>query len=284
MYERREAGGSVDHVFHVQSETGPVAQVRLTPSAPVADRFERRFIESDPLGSIGRVTDKNGGLVEQLWFDPFGRRIESNGQPLATPPSDVKLGFTGHRHDDDLGLIDMKGRIYDPRQRRFLTGDPLVGEPLSGQSFNRYAYVRNNPLRYIDPSGFDAEGSDPYIDGTGAQNWRQSTQIVVTPPAPAPVQADPNKKLNLASNLGADAAGMIGPPPPPDARRRCAGSGAERDARPPARAGGRWSRGRRERHGPRVSGTACSRGSGSRTGSLERTGGRTWPMLRSTTR
>ena len=222
LYERREAGGTVDHVFYVQSETGPVTQVRLTPSAPVANRFERRFIESDPLGSIGRVTDKSGGLVEQLWFDPFGRRIESNGQPLATPPSDVKLGFTGHRHDDDLGLIDMKGRIYDPRQRRFLTGDPLVGEPLSGQSFNRYAYVRNNPLRYVDPSGFDADAADPQctsaMGGCGNTGFGTEARIEgAVPSAPAPVQADPNKKLNLASNLGADAAGMIGPPPPPDA-------------------------------------------------------------------
>jgi hypothetical protein len=48
----------------------------------------------------------------------------------------------------------MNGRIYDPLLGRFLSADRGVQFPWDLQSFNRYSYVQNNPLRYVDPSGF----------------------------------------------------------------------------------------------------------------------------------
>jgi RHS repeat-associated protein len=55
---------------------------------------------------------------------------------------------------DDLGLVHMNGRIYDPLLGRFLSADVLVQVPGDLQSYNRYSYVRNNPLSYTDPTGF----------------------------------------------------------------------------------------------------------------------------------
>jgi RHS repeat-associated protein len=52
------------------------------------------------------------------------------------------------------GLIHMNGRVQDSVTGRFLSPDPYVTEPGSTQGFNRYTYVRNNPLSYVDPSGF----------------------------------------------------------------------------------------------------------------------------------
>jgi uncharacterized protein RhaS with RHS repeats len=49
----------------------------------------------------------------------------------------------------------MNGRVQDPLIGRFLSPDPLVPDPFDGQSFNRYSYVRNNPLSRVDPTGFD---------------------------------------------------------------------------------------------------------------------------------
>jgi hypothetical protein len=48
----------------------------------------------------------------------------------------------------------MNGRVYDPVLGRFLSPDPIVQAPYDTQGLNRYAYVRNNPMRYTDPSGF----------------------------------------------------------------------------------------------------------------------------------
>ena len=49
----------------------------------------------------------------------------------------------------------MNGRVYDPRLGRFLSPDPIVGDPTSSQSWNLYSYVGNNPLSYVDPTGLD---------------------------------------------------------------------------------------------------------------------------------
>ena len=46
----------------------------------------------------------------------------------------------------------MNGRIYDPELGRFLSADPTMQHPYSTQGQNRYAYVQNNPLKYVDMS------------------------------------------------------------------------------------------------------------------------------------
>src|SRR5262249_12000721 len=59
--------------------------------------------------------------------------------------------FTGHEHLDNLSLVHMNGRVYDPYLGRFLSADPFVPHPQLTQSYNRYSYTRNNPLNLIDP-------------------------------------------------------------------------------------------------------------------------------------
>jgi RHS repeat-associated protein len=84
--------------------------------------------------------------------------------PTTTGASDneddlIPRGFTGHEMMDDLGLIHMNGRIYDPRLGRFLSADQVVQAPLIHQSYNRYSYCFNNHLGLVDPSGY--EGTPP---------------------------------------------------------------------------------------------------------------------------
>ena len=73
-----------------------------------------------------------------------------------SPNTLTARGFTGHRHLRGLGLIHMKGRVYDPEIGRFMSPDPFIQSPMNSQSFNRYSYVLNNPLSLVDPSGYIA--------------------------------------------------------------------------------------------------------------------------------
>jgi RHS repeat-associated protein len=59
-----------------------------------------------------------------------------------------------HEHLDEMGLVHMNGRIYDPLIGRFMSADPIIQAPSMLQSHNRYAYVMNNPLNLTDPSGY----------------------------------------------------------------------------------------------------------------------------------
>jgi RHS repeat-associated protein len=60
-----------------------------------------------------------------------------------------------HEHIDEMGIINMNGRIYDPFIGRFMSADPYIQARSDLQSYNRYAYVRNNPLNKTDPSGYN---------------------------------------------------------------------------------------------------------------------------------
>jgi len=112
-----------------------------------------RFISlhSDHLGSATLTTDINGNRVGDLRYTPYGvTRYEWGSIP-------TNRRFTGQRWDSVLGLYDYRARHYDPALGRFISADPLVPEPGNPQALNQYAYVYNNPLGYIDPTGHFSE-------------------------------------------------------------------------------------------------------------------------------
>ncbi len=152
LYERRQdvAAGTIEHVFYLQGEGGPVAQITYEESS---GEETARYLQHDGLGSVALVMDGAGTVHDRRFFEPFGQRIDANGGPFSGGMAGVELGFSGHRHDGDLGLIDMRGRVYDPLQKHFLSPDPLIGAPLSGHDLNRYSYAWNNPLSIVDPTG-----------------------------------------------------------------------------------------------------------------------------------
>ncbi|WP_437734865.1 RHS repeat-associated core domain-containing protein [Sorangium sp. So ce1335] len=145
------ASGTVQHRYHVHS---PERVVAIVTRGGTDDGT--RYVHVDHLGSIDALTDEDGDVIERRSYDPFGQRRNPvwGERPPASFPSETTQGFTGHESDDELGLVNMKGRIYDPRLGRFLTTDPIISLPFFGQSWNPYSYVLNNPLAYVDPGGF----------------------------------------------------------------------------------------------------------------------------------
>ena len=61
----------------------------------------------------------------------------------------------GHEHLPWFGLVNMNARLYDPAVGRFLSPDPIIQDITNSQSFNRYTYVINNPLKYNDTTGME---------------------------------------------------------------------------------------------------------------------------------
>ncbi|MGK3966026.1 RHS repeat-associated core domain-containing protein [Sorangium sp. So ce118] len=160
LYERVTdmATGAVEHRYNVHSPERVVAIVTRGGAEPGT-----RYVHVDHLGSVDALTGEDGEVTERRSYDPFGQRRDPVwGQPApASFSSGTTRGFTGHEGDEELGLVNMKGRVYDPRIGRFLTTDPIMQAPLSGQSWNPYSYVRNDPLNHVDPSGFQAEPEGP---------------------------------------------------------------------------------------------------------------------------
>ena len=112
------------------------------------------YIHKDSLGSVDTVTNSRAQIVLRNTYTPFGALLSSLNPNTKFKKEDLR-GYTSHKQLYSFNLIDMGGRMYDPRISRFLSVDPLISMPYNSQRYNRYNYVMNNPLKYIDPSGYD---------------------------------------------------------------------------------------------------------------------------------
>ncbi len=157
LFERSVASADVSNVHYVLADGRAVAQVtkvQAVPDGPVTQPAQVLYLHDDHQGNVVQTTDSSGLVRDTFDYDPFGRRIDRNGNYLPPQRRPIRRGYTGHEHDDELDLINMRGRIFDPVARRFLTPDPFIPNPLGSQSYNRYSYVENNPTTFIDPTGF----------------------------------------------------------------------------------------------------------------------------------
>ncbi len=109
------------------------------------------WLHGDHLGSATLATDASGNRVGELRYTPYG------GVRWAWGIFPTDRLYTGQRWEASLGLYDYQARYYDPALGRFLQPDTLVPEPGNPQALNRYAYVYNNPLRYVDLTGHFSE-------------------------------------------------------------------------------------------------------------------------------
>lgn len=133
-------------------------------SAPAIWRSEQKsgavdnnyyYLHRDYLGSILLITDGNGNAKEKRHFDAWGKAVkitDGNNNPL-NKLTFLDRGYTGHEHLQGIKLIHMNGRLYDPHLKRFLSPDNYIQDISNTQNYNRYGYVLNNPLMYVDPSG-----------------------------------------------------------------------------------------------------------------------------------
>ena len=109
----------------------------------------KNYYHNDHLGSTSVMTNQSGVLVEETKYDPWGE--------VKTGGTKSKFLFTGQEKDLETNLNYYNARYYDSHIRRFTQPDDIIQNVYDPQSLNRYSYVRNNPLRYTDPTGHYAE-------------------------------------------------------------------------------------------------------------------------------
>lgn len=112
------------------------------------------FLHADHLGSTVLTTDEGGTVTSQAAYTPYGSPLAETSQPY---------GFAGEERDAEAGLQNLGARAYDPLLGRFTAPDPLFltqPERCAQQptECNLYAYARNAPTRWVDPSGTAGEG------------------------------------------------------------------------------------------------------------------------------
>jgi RHS repeat-associated protein len=158
----------------------------------------RRHFSVDHLGSPRAITLDNGTLLGQQEFGPFGGGGASDGGPLQ---------FTGHERDaalygnGDSSIPDnMHARLADVGEGRFLVfdqGDSASRRRL--QSWNKYSYVENNPLKLVDEDGKIAKEAIGAVAGAFVGVWVESIQ-----------QIRSGRPVNNRRLLGAILGGAVG--------------------------------------------------------------------------
>ena len=130
-------------------------------SAPIAVKSDGSsnqkylYLQRDYQGSIMTIADQTGAVIEKRLFDTWGNivKVQDGAGNTLAGLSVLDRGYTGHEHIQSVGLINMNGRLYDPKLHRFLQPDNNIQDLFNTQNYNRYGYVLNNPLKYTDPSG-----------------------------------------------------------------------------------------------------------------------------------
>jgi RHS repeat-associated protein len=121
------------------------------------------YYHPDHLGSTSLITDEAANTVERTRYYPFGAVLSGGAE---------KHGYTDQELDAETGLMYYNARYYSPELRRFVAADPIIQDVYDPQTLNRYAYVRNNPIILVDPSGKSFEDSDLYCqDKYGIPGW-----------------------------------------------------------------------------------------------------------------
>jgi RHS repeat-associated protein len=118
------------------------------------------YRHSDWVGSSRFASTPARALYFDGAYAPFGENYAQTGT--------TDLSFTGMNQDTVSNLFDFPAREYNGIHGRWPSPDPAgIGSlhPGDPQSLNRYAYVRNNPLRLTDPSGLDSIEDDPSFLG-----------------------------------------------------------------------------------------------------------------------
>jgi RHS repeat-associated protein len=159
-------------------------------------RVDVAYVHDDHLGSTDLVTDVSGNVQARFSYDAWGARKTRSWTRAPAGPDGTPLvdhGYTGHEHDDEWGVIHMRGRAYDPAMRRMTSVDPFVVNPFGVQAFNRYSYVLNDPINLVDPTGYipDVNSGLPTVNGRpmGPEDtWIGEETLVFGRRAPGPTE------------------------------------------------------------------------------------------------
>ncbi|MEE4265201.1 MAG: RHS repeat-associated core domain-containing protein [Desulfobacteraceae bacterium] len=114
--------------------------------AKITASGQRHYYHTDAVGTPLAITSQSGVLSWRGENLPFGTEYLGSGDG-------DHFKFTGKEFEDHTGLFYFEARYYDPVVGRFISVDPMRGNPSSPVSLNRYVYGLNNPLRYMDPDG-----------------------------------------------------------------------------------------------------------------------------------
>jgi RHS repeat-associated protein len=166
----------------VYNASGQMVAEYSTTAPPTTPKIS--YLTTDTLGTPRINTDASGQVLARHDYLPFGEEIANGVGGRTTQQGyggqdNIRQKFTQQERDEETGLDYFLARYYSSGHGRFTSADPLFasGRGANPQTWNRYAYVLNNPLRLVDPTGLMDD--DPQQDKKKAQEPQKPRTIYV---------------------------------------------------------------------------------------------------------
>jgi len=105
----------------------------------------KTFFATDADGNIVAAMNSTGGLIETTVYSPYG--------DIVLGGSRSRKDYEAKEYDSLTKQTDFNARMYNPNLAQFVQPDTQIKNVYDPQSINRYAFERNNPYRYTDPTG-----------------------------------------------------------------------------------------------------------------------------------
>ncbi|MDT8446659.1 MAG: RHS repeat-associated core domain-containing protein, partial [bacterium] len=145
---------------------------QMVQTRPMTDKV---FFHPNHIQTATLITDSEGQVAARIRHLPYGE-VDVQSTLDHRKAAKQYASFTGQELDESTGLIYYNARYYDPSLGRFISPDTLIdGDGTGAVHFNRYAYVRNNPTNFTDPTGHAVHKVT-----LGASSWSAGTAWALT--------------------------------------------------------------------------------------------------------
>jgi len=148
------------------------------------------FHQQDHLGSASVLTDSSGAVQSRTSYHEFGSIKWQEGQGGLSDYT-----YNDKRWDKETNFYDYGARGYNAKVFKFTTPDSIIPDLTNPQSLNRYAYVQNNPLKYMDPTGHSPKANE-YL---AAADLYERTPVLGQLSQLAKIEWSPQRTLELAN-------------------------------------------------------------------------------------
>ncbi len=167
-------------IYQTNTATTPLTQKQIHL---IQMPFNLTFYHHDHLGTTRYITNENGEILHTTDTLAYGEELTA---PYENDKDEVlnTITYTGHEKDYETDLTYMLARYYSQGYGRFLSPDPGYDyDQLDPMSWNLYAYVRGNPIAFVDPFGLELTNEQKarlqHLQNAGIlKDWREFSKLL----------------------------------------------------------------------------------------------------------
>ncbi len=143
------------------------------------------YFQKNLQGDVVRILNSSGTVVTEYTYDAWGKVLTTTGTMASTVGKYNPFRYRSYYYDTETGWYYLQSRYYDPTVGRFLNADGIVGANGGIEGYNMFAYCSNNPVMYVDSTGYFADALVAARDALVA--WYSTSWWLTLVDGPVPV-------------------------------------------------------------------------------------------------